>query len=171
MARTSNDREPELYSLAQIQHLMKVEFSRAQRYGYPLLCLLLSVDRLDRLLDRHGYDAKQGVLEALIVLVQAQTRSSDFVGRLSDDRLLLVVPHARKEHGEVLPERLLQGCRELDLEAVAPGLRVSLSIGASWLVGGETLFFDDLLRWAEVALEEAASGGGDRCVTGGGGAR
>ncbi|MDP6538868.1 MAG: GGDEF domain-containing protein [Planctomycetota bacterium] len=167
MASTSNDREPPLYSLVQIQHLMKVEFSRAQRYGYPLLCLMLGVDGLERLREHRGYDAKQRVMDALIALVQGQTRCSDFVGRLSDDRLLVVVPHAKKEHAEVLPERLLQGCRDMELEADGVRLRITLSIGASWLVSGETLFFDDLLRWAEVALEEASAGGGDRCVTGG----
>ena len=168
MASTSNDREPPLYSLVQIQHLMKVEFSRAQRYGYPLLCLLLGVDGLASLRERHGDDAKQRVMEAVIALAQAETRSSDFVGRLSDDRLLLVVPHARKEYAQVLPERLLSACRGLELEAEGVRLRTTLSIGASWLSSGETLFFDDLLRWAELALEEAAGGGGDRCATGGG---
>ena len=41
--------DPELFSLAQIQHLMRVEFGRAQRYEYPMGCLLVQVDRLAQL--------------------------------------------------------------------------------------------------------------------------
>ena len=46
---TANFSESEggLFSLSQIQHLMRVEFNRAQRYEYPITCMLIAVDRLD----------------------------------------------------------------------------------------------------------------------------
>ena len=33
--------DPGLFNYPQILHLLKVEFSRARRYHYPLSCLLL----------------------------------------------------------------------------------------------------------------------------------
>ena len=42
----SSDQSPRLFSLAQIQHVLKVEFSRARRYRYPLTLLCLEIDNL-----------------------------------------------------------------------------------------------------------------------------
>ena len=54
-----------LFSVAQIQHVLRIEFGRAQRYRYPLVCLVLSIDQLGALRDRHGYDAKEALFEAI----------------------------------------------------------------------------------------------------------
>jgi len=158
---SSQDRGPEIFTLAQIQHLTRVEFSRAQRYGYPLVCLMIGVDRLEHVRDRLGYDAKQIVMDRVVELLGRETRTSDFIGRLPDDRFLIVVPHARLDRIEVLAARLLAAARELDLAQLEHDLALSLSIGGSWLAEGETIFFDDLLHAAEECLERAAAEGGD----------
>jgi diguanylate cyclase (GGDEF)-like protein len=158
------DSDPGLFSLSQIMHLMRVEFSRAQRYGYPLGCLLVGVDRLGHLRDLYGYEAKEAILDEVSRLLQAETRTCDFLGRLMDDRLMAVIPHTDQEGARILAERLLAGVRELSFESEGRDLKVTVSIGASCLVGGSTLFFDTLLAAAEGALAEAAEGGGDRFV-------
>src|SRR5260221_2996620 len=81
-----------LFSVAQIHHLLRVEFNRSQRHHYPLACLVLAVDRLESLRDRHGYDAKERVLDGIVSLLREATRSSDYLGRTADDRLMAVVP-------------------------------------------------------------------------------
>ena len=55
MSEYSSDPGAGVFSLSQIRHLMRVEFGRAQRYGYPLSCLVISVDRLDSLRDLVTY--------------------------------------------------------------------------------------------------------------------
>ena len=82
-----NASERSLFSLTQIQHLMRVEFNRAQRYDYPIVCLMISVDRLGHLRDLYGYEAKEEIIDEVVALLKAQTRSSDFLGRMADDRL------------------------------------------------------------------------------------
>jgi len=154
---------PDVLSLAQIQHLMRVEFSRAQRYGYPIVCLVVSIDQLGDVRDRFGYDAKEEVLEAVIDLLHEQTRGSDFLGRLPDDRFMIVVPHSEPESIRIMAERLVERLREL----VVPPLgdeRLTFSIGGSWMVQGETLFFDDLRGTAERCQAEAGMAGGDQVL-------
>lgn len=157
---SSNDRG--LFSLAQIQHLMRVEFNRSQRYRYPIVCMLISVDRLGHLRDLYGYEAKQEILEAVVGLLKSQTRGSDFLGRMADDRLLAVVPHTPAPGAEVLARRLLEGARAMDFSADGRTIQVTLSIGASHNAGGETLFFDAMLLAAEESLASASRAGGDR---------
>ena len=161
-AFSASDRS--LFSLAQIQHLMRVEFNRAARYGYPVVCMLISVDRLGHLRDLYGYEAKEEILGTVVALLKSETRSSDFLGRMADDRLLAVVPHTSPEGAGVLAERLIDSVRGLDFESEGRRIQVTLSIGSSHNEGGATLFFDSMLEAAEAALADAAGGGGDRYV-------
>ncbi|MCK6446283.1 MAG: GGDEF domain-containing protein [Planctomycetes bacterium] len=164
MNSISEDSEPSLFSLSQIMHLMRVEFARAQRYRYPVSCLILSVDRLNELRDLFGYDAKEAILSEVIELLRTSTRSCDFLGRLSDDRFLAIVPHTPADGARVLAERLLAATRQLEFQAEGRALAVTCSIGSSHNQGGDTLFFDAMLAAAEGALTEAQTSGGDRHV-------
>jgi diguanylate cyclase (GGDEF)-like protein len=161
---TYNDSDRSLFSLAQIQHLMRVEFNRAQRYSYPIICMMIGVDRLGHLRDLYGYEAKEEILAAVVGLLKSETRSSDFLGRMADDRLLAVVPHTSPEGAEVLAGRLLDGVQAIDFASDGRTIQISLSIGASFNEGSSTLFFDALLQSAEDGLNEAAGAGGNRFV-------
>lgn len=159
----SEDETPTLFTLAQIQHLMRVEFSRAQRYGYPVVCLILAVDQLGATRDSFGYEAKEAVLQAVVELLHERTRTSDFLGRLPDDRLMIIVPHSSLEGIEIMATRLVERAGELEISE-APGQAFTFSIGGSWLTAGETLFFDELMRTAEECLQEAISSGGGKYI-------
>jgi diguanylate cyclase (GGDEF)-like protein len=151
-----------LYSVAQIQHLLRIEFARAQRYAYPLSCMLLAVDQLDTLRDLHGYEFKEQVLERLVDLLKRATRSSDFLGRTADDRLVLLLPHTQPQGARSLGERLIENSGVLSSELGGNVARVSVSIGLASLQGEDVLFHDALYRGAELALEEAVAAGGGR---------
>lgn len=158
-----HDSEPGLFSLSQIMHLMRVEFGRAQRYAYPLSVLVIGVDRLGHLRDLYGYESKEAVLDEVARLLQAETRTCDFLGRMADDRLMAVVPHTGAEGLRVLWERLLKGVRGIKFESEGTRIPISISIGAASMSDpSKTLFFDQLLGAAERALEEASAAGGDR---------
>ena len=162
MTDSNSSADRSLFTLAQIQHLMRVEFNRAARYDYPIVCLLIAVDRLGHLRDLYGFDAKEEIVEGLVGLLKSGTRSSDFLGRMADDRLLAVVPHTTPAGADILAGRLLEGARDLAFAAEGRTVQVTLSIGASHNGGGTTLFFDAMLASAEEAMNEAASQGGDR---------
>lgn len=158
----TSDAESGLFSLSQIMHLMRVEFGRAQRYGYPICCVLLAVDRLSELRDLYGYDSKEAILDEVVKLTKGQVRSCDFLGRLADDRLLIVVPHTPLEGARAMADRLMLGVRGLKFESEGRRLRVTVSVGVTCSSGGDTMFFDALLAAAEGALVEAVRAGGDR---------
>ncbi|TDJ65933.1 MAG: GGDEF domain-containing protein [Planctomycetota bacterium] len=160
-----NGSDSSLFSLAQIQHLMRVEFNRAQRYDYPIVCMMIAVDRLGHLRDLYGYEAKEEILSSVVSLLKAETRGSDFLGRMADDRLLAVIPHTPPEGAIVLAGRLLEGVSRIDFSSEGRTIQVTLSIGSSNNEGGETLFFDAMLLAAEDALGEAVAAGGARYLT------
>ena len=164
MSEYSNDPGAGVFSLSQIRHLMRVEFGRAQRYGYPLSALVIGIDRLESLRDLHGYEFRESVLEAVIELLQEETRTCDYLGRLMDDRLMAILPHTTAEGAEATARRILAAARALSFQPQANAIRVSLSIGISHYQDDNTLFFDSLVEAAEAALTEAQRAGGDRFV-------
>lgn len=169
---TDRSADKSLFSLAQIQHLMRVEFSRAQRYGYPISCLMIAVDRLGHLRDMYGYEAKEEIIDALVGLLKHATRNSDFLGRMADDRLLAVVPHTGPTGIRCLATRLVEQVHQLEFDSDGRRIPITVAIGGSHDgsdEGGEaaderTMFFDALLQASEEALDEAVAAGGDRVV-------
>jgi diguanylate cyclase (GGDEF)-like protein len=160
---TAQERERDersLYSLAQIQHLMRVEFHRAQRYRYPVVCMLIGIDRLGHLRDVHGYEVKERVVASVVELLMRATRGSDFLGRTADDRLMAVIPHTPPEGARALAERLVAEVAQRPLAVGGAEIAISLSIGLSHNQLGETMYFDSLLHAAEAALGEAGERGG-----------
>jgi diguanylate cyclase (GGDEF)-like protein len=164
MSEYSSDPGAGVFSLSQIRHLMRVEFGRAQRYGYPLSCLVIGIDRLDSLRDLYGYEFRESVLEQVIELLQEETRTCDYLGRLMDDRLMAILPHTTAEGAQAGARRILAAARKLSFQPQGSSLRVSLSIGISHYEDDNTLFFDSLVEAAEGALAEAMKSGGDRFV-------
>ena len=163
-----------LYSVAQIQHVLRVEFGRAQRYRYPIVCLVIAIDQLGALRDQHGYDAKEIVFDRIVGKLTDATRASDFLGRTADDRLLAVLPHTGSEGARQLAARLFTQVRALDLAPPLDRTRITLSIGAASNepdparpAAGESggmMFHDALIHAAESALAEASAAGGNQLV-------
>lgn len=151
-----------LLSSAQIHHVLRVEFGRARRHLYPLACLVIAIDKLERLRDRLGYEAKERVLDAVVGLMRRATRSSDSIGRTPDDRLIAVIPHTSGEGTRILCRRILELARAIKIEPIAEPFEVSLSIGAASTHIGVSIYHDALLETAEAALAEAIAAGGNR---------
>src|SRR5688572_29878757 len=156
-----------LFSPQDVRRLMRIEFERAQRYKYPLACFLIAVDRLERLHDLYGIDTKETILRALSELLRSETRASDLLGVLVDDRLLVMIPHAPRAGADSLAKRLLEGARKLKFDSDGRSVRVTLSIGGAHNQTHkptQKLFYETLLSVAESGLDVAGQGGGDRYV-------
>lgn len=155
---------PGLFSDDELQRLMRVEFERAQRYRYPLVCLLIAIDRSDRIEDLYGPEFKGELLRAIQSLLRQTVRESDLIGGQFQDRLLVLVTHTPPEGARSLAGRLLEGARKLRFQVGQRAVRITLSIGGSHNQFHENLFFDTLVEVAEGGLSVAQGAGGDRYV-------
>lgn len=143
---------------------MQIEFERAERYSYPIACMLIQVDHLSHIQTVHGHEAKQEVLFSIIDLVKGATRAGDLLGYIVDDHLMAVVPHTHPVAAKALSERLLKGARDLSFALEDRTIRITLSIGLSHNQDPGAKSFATLERVAEEGLLVADNGGGDRCV-------
>lgn len=148
------------FSRAQILHLMKNEFARARRYGLPVACLTLQVDRLASLIDIHGSALRERLRDRVAALVADNTRGHDLLGVMDDDRYLLVLPHSSEADATIVGERILESFNRLEVQVGGHVLALSMSVGLVACSDQDTMFFDTFLAKAEVALEAAVEAGG-----------
>jgi diguanylate cyclase (GGDEF)-like protein len=153
-----------LFSLQEVQRLMRIEFDRSKRYHYPLACFLIVVDRLERLQDLHGLEIKRAVHQALTELLRSEIRSSDLLACLLNERLLVMLPHATREGADALAQRILSGARRLAFESQGRSVRITLSIGGAHNQLVLEPQYETLLSVAEGGLDVAIASGGDRYV-------
>jgi diguanylate cyclase (GGDEF)-like protein len=149
------------FSQAQILHLMKTEFARARRYGFPVSCMLVQVDRLEALVDMHGGVLREMVREELGKLVHEKTRGADHLGLASDDRYLVVMPHTNGAQGLHVAERLRLAFNALEFCVGGNALALRMSIGVASCDDQSTLFFDTMMTQSEAAVEYSFSSGGN----------
>jgi len=154
-----------MFSQAQILHLMKTEFARARRHGFPLGCLLLQVDRMPQLVDLYGVDLRNSVRDTLGRLVRDKTRGADTLGVVNEDRYLLVLPHTDIDQTRAVAERLRNLFSEYEVAIDGRALDLTLSIGLTATGDSQAMFFDTLVGQAEAALEFAIEQGGDRIAS------
>ncbi len=85
--------EQGLFSPEELRSLMEKELSRSRRYDYEMVLISIGVDRIDSLGDIYGHDSKAHVIEEIVRLLTASTRSCDYLGCLLGDRILALFPH------------------------------------------------------------------------------
>lgn len=149
-----------LFSPAEVRGLMEIEFQRAVRYGYPVSCMLICVDRLRELGDLYGQESREEIVKEVVQLLRRSTRASDFLGYLENDTLVALFPHTSERGGEVVARRVMDRSRELAFDGGGPVVGVTLSIGISALSRRRELEFEGLLAEARRALERARRRGG-----------
>jgi diguanylate cyclase (GGDEF)-like protein len=152
------------FSQAQILHLMKTEFTRARRYGHPLACILIQVDRLTSLVDVHGRQLREVVRRELSRLVTSKTRGADHLGLISDARYMLLLPHATEQDAEAVGQRIFETFAMLEVASGGNVLSLTLSMGIASSDDEKTMFFDTLVSEAETALSWAVEGDGGQVM-------
>jgi len=153
-----------LFTSEEVRALMQIEFERAERYTYPIACLMIQVDHLTQMQMVHGFESKQAVLDAAIDLIKGETRDGDLLGTIVDDRLMALVPHTHPVAAMALAERVLKGARTLEFALEGKTIRITLSIGIAHNQDPGAKSMATLERVAEEGLAVADAGGGDRAV-------
>jgi diguanylate cyclase (GGDEF)-like protein len=125
------------------------EIGRATRTGGPLSCLLIDLDDFKLVNDRHGHQAGDATLRAVVHALVGEFRAFDRVARYGGDEFVVILPNAELESAAAAASRALERLR-----AIPPhdgvGAGVSASIGVcQWQAPMST---DELLEACDAAL-------------------
>lgn len=134
------------------------EAARAARYGEPLSLLLVDVDGLKSINDRHGHGAGNQALQAVARALRTGARATDLPARVGGDEFAMLTPSTPGSAAAALGERI----RALVAGERQPGLTVS--VGVATLEQARASDARRLLDGADAALYEAKRRGRNRVV-------
>ena len=132
----------------QLIQALEAEILRSRRTGQPLAVVLLDLDGLKQINDRHGHLAGSLAIRRVAEALLGSCRATDTAARFGGDEFALVLP----ETGEAAAWHVARGVGDrLALDAEKPNLSISTGV-AVYPDHGETV--EALLNAADVALYE-----------------
>jgi diguanylate cyclase (GGDEF)-like protein len=105
----------------------------------PPALLLIDVDRFKAINDGHSHLVGDRVLQAIAALLRLNVRDDDLAARLAGDEFVVVLTQADAALAHRVAGRIRAAVDAHDWRAIAPGLRVSVSIGVAPARAGDAV--------------------------------
>jgi diguanylate cyclase (GGDEF)-like protein len=142
------------------------ELNRAARYDTPLALLLVDLDRLKDINDRHGHADGDRALQLVAEALRRTCRATDLAARYGGDEFIVLAVNTPATEARVLALRIRDAVRRLSLRAgrwskTSEPINHTVSIGAADLKAAALPTFDALHAAADRALYAAKGAGRD----------
>jgi diguanylate cyclase (GGDEF)-like protein len=148
------------------QHILRV-WNQAVRDTQRVAVLLVDIDCFKDYNDRYGHQAGDECLRAVAVsLSQCARRPMDFVARYGGEEFAVILYEASREYVAEVLTRIQRSIAELNIphEASKVAARLTVSIGAAFVLPGANRTHDGLIQLADEALYSAKEQGRNRVV-------
>ncbi len=153
-----------LFNHRYFQELLHTEFARAQRYGQPLACLMLDLDRFKQINDSFGHPFGDDVLKRLAETLRGQAREVDIVARYGGEEFVAILPATDRAGALQFAERIRAAVEASPFEHQGRSVPATVSIGVATTRDAGAGDEARLVALADAALYEAKRGGRNRVV-------
>ena len=141
----------------QLEQVLSVSLSQADRHNTPCAALVIDIDHFKRLNDRFGHPVGDKVLKEISRRLQHELRAGSTLGRWGGEEFVVVAPQTELHEAQQLGERLLYAVRA---DPISGEHLVTVSIGVAAYRPGDTP--ETLIARADRALYRAKQAGRDR---------
>lgn len=138
-----------IYNRYYFRDVLQREAKRIKRFGYSICVLMMDVDGLKAINDRHGHMTGDNVLRHIAGILKSSIRESDVLARFGGDEFIILMPNAIASDGEKLAARIAETIREANRHLPDSEPRRGLSVGIH-ASGSDDL--DQILRAADREL-------------------
>jgi diguanylate cyclase (GGDEF)-like protein len=148
------------------QHIQRV-WQQAVREEERVAVLLADIDCFKDYNDRYGHQAGDECLRAVALsLSQCARRPLDFVARYGGEEFAVVLYEASREYVAEVLTRIQRSIAELNIphEASRVASRLTLSIGAAFILPSSNRTYEGLIQLADEALYSAKEQGRNQVV-------
>lgn len=151
-----------LYSHGYLYERIVHEFSRAERYSYPISSIMLDIDGFRAINEQYGYYAGEKLLKEMAGLLYENCRMTDFVARYGGEEFCIVLPHSSYEGAQALAARVKAVIESHAFLAESQGINITVSAGVASHPEDVMNKCGDLIYFASEALLHAKSLGRSR---------
>ncbi len=129
------------------------------------ICLaLIDIDLFKSINDRFGHQVGDDVLRMFAAVTKTTLRIGDMFSRWGGEEFLLMLPDSSVNQGVECLNRIREVLAATSFDAIAPGLRVTISAGVTDLHPDDTV--DAAVERADQAMYRAKQSGRDQVILG-----
>ncbi len=151
-----------IYNIRYFYHRIIEEFSRSQRYDFPISCLMLDIDYFKKINDIYGHKTGDLVLREFAQLLKKHSRKSDVVARYGGEEFIMLLPQTSVEGALLEAERIRTAIDGHVFKSLKDKRKLSISIGIASSPNKKIKSHDDLIACSDDALFNAKKGGRNR---------
>ena len=143
-----------------LQRSLLRAYAEARRYGRPLSCLMIDIDKFKGINDTYGHIAGDTALMQVARILTESVRGSDVVCRYGGEEFLVLMPETQLEGALALGEKIRAAAAERKFGDGERVFRLTLSAGVAELGVEES--GHDMIARSDIALYRAKQAGRDR---------
>jgi len=145
------------WNRAQLDRMVHVEISRAERFGQSVSLILLDIDHFKTVNDVHGHLTGDAVLKEFVGRIRDRMRDIDALFRWGGDEFVVLAPSVGYQGGAILAERLRKAIAAAAFANVGP---LTASLGVTEHLEGESV--ESWFQRSDQALYAAKAAGRNR---------
>jgi diguanylate cyclase (GGDEF)-like protein len=153
------DEVTDVYNQRFLKAALQREIRRASRFAQALSLVVVDTDQLEALSAEHGEVPASVLLRELALVLGAQVRSFDVLGRRGDGGFVLILPQTDRDGATEVGERMRDAVARHAFSVAPAGITVSVGVAS---FPGDAAEPADLMGAAKRALDQARQQGGNR---------
>ena len=151
------DRLTGMFNRVRIDHALKQELVRANRYDRYFSVIFLDIDHFKEVNDTYGHLIGDEIIKIVAGYIQDNIRETDTAARWGGEEFLIVLPETGVSGAERVAEKLRLAFESHPCRANSHSIPLTLSLGVGGWRAGDTI--DSILQRADKALYEAKAKG------------
>ncbi|MBN1962135.1 MAG: diguanylate cyclase [Deltaproteobacteria bacterium] len=145
-----------------LQHRLRDEFSRAQRYNEPLALLMIDIDQFKEVNDRYGHLFGDRVLSDVANILRESVREVDVCARYGGDEFMVFLPQTHFSGSLTVADRIWRTVSTKDFQDGKCNTHCTVSVGISFYPNKNVNTVEQLADLADQALYQAKREGRNR---------
>ena len=151
-----------LHTRSYVMDILDQQKALADRSDNDFIVLFADLDHFKSINDTYGHSAGDIVLEDFAQILTSSIREVDYASRFGGEEFVIVLINTDMEKAKSVAERIRESTEKHNFNDVAPGLSVTVSIGAACY--HEFNSIQETLQNADKRMYAAKDGGRNRCV-------
>jgi len=161
----SKDPQTGLYTKEGLIERAEDEVTDSLGSGKPLALLLVKIENLEALEEKHGSEATDEIITTVTRLLNKLIRDVDIAARIEQDKFALVLPNTKQLGTTLVGQRVRTTIERTTVITGATMIEITASIGIAMIPDDQARTISGLLEIAGARLKKAGNLGGNRiCV-------